>query len=78
MGKVSLGYIYIICGGFRRIEYIIQLKYSNSSDVFLMYNEQPQPVTLFLFLLLFHYMSSIKRMLFCPFAILKYEKSFEY
>jgi hypothetical protein len=47
MGKVSLGYIYIICGGFRRIEYIIQLKYSNSSDVFLMYHEQPQPAYAF-------------------------------
>ena len=42
MGKVPLGYIHIICGGFRRIEYIIQLKYSNSSDVFLMYREQLQ------------------------------------
>jgi hypothetical protein len=43
-----------------------------------MYQDSYSKLTLFLFFLIFSYiMSSTKRMLFCPFAILKYEKSFE-
>jgi hypothetical protein len=80
MGKVPLGYIYIICSGFRKIEFITQLKYWNSSDISLMYHEELQSAYSFSVFPIFSYILCLeqKRMLFCTFAILKYEKSFEY
>ena len=75
MGKVSLGYIYVICGGSRRIDYIIQLKYPpNSSDVFLIYHEQPQPAYAFSVSPIFNYMSSTKKNVILSFCYFKIRK----
>lgn len=74
MGKVPLGYnIYIICVGFRKMEFISQLKYWNSSNISLMYHEQLQSAYSFSVFPTFSYiMSSTKKnviLSFCYFKI---------
>jgi hypothetical protein len=61
------------------MEFITQLKYRNSSDISLMYHEQLQSAYSFSVFPTFSYiMSSTKKNVILSFAILKYEKSFEY